>query len=49
MPEKANSQNDVILEIDHFRKYKVFSCIDGSLNVIMKMKIVMDQLLNKLE
>jgi hypothetical protein len=45
MPNKADSENDVILEMHHIRNYKEFSCID----VTMKIKIVRKQFLNKLQ
>jgi hypothetical protein len=31
MPEKADSENDVILEMHHVGNYEKFSCIDNSL------------------
>jgi hypothetical protein len=31
MPNKANSENDVILEVRHIGNYKEFSCIYNSL------------------
>jgi hypothetical protein len=31
MPDKADSENDVILEMRHVRNYEEFSCIDNSL------------------
>jgi hypothetical protein len=31
MPDKADSKNDVILEMHHVGNYEEFSCIDNSL------------------
>jgi hypothetical protein len=48
MLNKADSENDIILEIHHGGNYEQFSCIDKVFSVIIKMKIVRKQLLNKL-
>jgi hypothetical protein len=49
MPNKADSETDVILEMYHTGNYEEFSCSAIVFNVMMKMKIVGKQLLNKLQ
>jgi hypothetical protein len=48
MSNKANSENDVILEVNRVENYEEFSCIYNSLQCYNKMKTVRKQLFNKL-
>jgi hypothetical protein len=49
MPKMADSEKDVILEMYHTGNYEEFSCWKIVFYVVMKMKIVGKQLLNKLQ
>jgi hypothetical protein len=49
MPNKADSEGDVILEMYHVRNFKNFNASTVVCNVIMRMKVVRKQLLNKFQ
>jgi hypothetical protein len=49
MSNKADSEDDAILEMRHVRNYEDFSCIDNSLQCYYENEDCEEQLLNKLQ